>query len=561
MIRSFFIHIGLICIFLGTALTFLFHFNLIYTATPLGPVSTLPKGSIALVPLDSRPPCTDYVQQLALMAGYQVTLPPVGLLDNYRRPGNTVALRDWLAQEVARSDAAIISVDMLVHGGLLASRQGNASPAAIAEVIELLKVLHQNHPGVRLYAFNIIPRLFIADNPLTDKFKPLMSEWSILQETVLLFENPRDFSRLQKIETDLPIELIQRYRRLYAENVQLNFQLLKLIQTGVLSGLVLGQDDSTSFGLANLERQRLEHFVGNNPELQDKVFITRGTDEVALSLLGQAIVSPLGRKTKVFVYYTEALTADIIMPYMPGPLSRSVAEKLTLSNAEQSESIENADYILAVHAGSSRSSAKNLAKAADQIKRWLDTGKNVALVDLAVDWQTSQTLLPYLQKNSAPFHRLIAYAGWNTSSNSIGTAVTQSSMVLGGRLIASPSQQIDRDLQRIGFIASRIIDDWYYQKSFRHILNESLQRQSINPYDLQNSRIAVGRKIESELLSALPQLIQRNWQNTIFNLPASSDASYAIAGWQMHSSLPWDRTFEIKIDLTPQPAIINSNRK
>ena len=561
MIRSFFIHIGIICAFLSTTLVGLFQFNLIHTATPFIPVTTLPQASIVLIPLDSRPPCTDYVKQLALMSGYQVTLPPSNLLDYYRIPGNTAALRDWLTTAIVHSDAAIISVDMLLHGGLLASRQGTASPDRIAEVIELLQTIHQTHPGVRLYAFNIIPRLFIADNPLTDKYKPLMSEWSVLHETTLIFENPLDIARLQKIETALPLELIQRYQRLYAENTQLNFQLLKLIQTGVLDGLVLGQDDSTSFGLANLERQRLEHFVNNTPALKEKVFITRGTDEVALSLLGQVITSPIARKTKVYVYYTEALTADIIMPYMPGPLSRSVAEKLKLSNAEQSSSIESADYILAVHAGSSRSSAKNLAKAADQIKHWLETGKNVALVDLAVDWQTSQTLLPYLQKNSAPFHRLIAYAGWNTSSNSIGTAVTQSSMVLNGRLTASPSQQIDRDLQRVGFIASRIMDDWYYQKSFRHILNESLQRQSINPYDLQNARIKVGRKIESELLSALPQLIQRNWQNTIFNLPASTDAAYAIAGWQMNSTLPWDRTFEIKIDLVPSAAIINQTRK
>jgi hypothetical protein len=325
--------------------------------------------------------------------------------------------------------------------------------------------------------------------------------------------------------------------------------------------LVLGQDDSTSFGLANLERQRLELFVSNTPEIKEKVFITRGTDEVALSLLGQVIASPTGHKKKVYVYYTESQTADIIMPYMPGPLSRSVAEKLKLSNAEQSSSIDGVDYILAVHAGSRLSSAGNLAKAADQIKRWLDTGKNVALVDLAVDWQASQTLLPYLQKNAAPLHRLIAYAGWNTASNSIGTAVTQSSMVLNGRMTGSASQQIGRDLQRVEFLASRIMDDWYYQKNFRPILNDSLQHQSINPYDLQNSRIMVSRKIESELLSVLPQLIQRNWQNTIFKLPAPTDASYAIAGWQMHSALPWDRTFEIKIELIPSAAIINQTRK
>ena len=65
----------------------------------------------------------------------------------------------------------------------------------------------------------------------------------------------------------------------------MNSQLLELVQEGTLAGLVLGQDDSAPFGLGNLERQWLDAVISRSPVLQNKVFVTRGTDEVALSLL------------------------------------------------------------------------------------------------------------------------------------------------------------------------------------------------------------------------------------------------------------------------------------
>ena len=200
---------------------------------------------------------------------------------------------------------------------------------------------------------------------------------------------------------------------------------------------MLGQDDSAPFGLGNLERQWLDAVISRSPVLQNKVFVTRGTDEVALSLLGQVIAGTASYRNKVYVHYTEATTADLILPYMPGPLSRTVAEKLALGNAEQSRDFPSADYILVIHAGSARSRSADMAKSAALIKDWLSSGKQVALVDLAADWRTDQALLPFLQQNGAPLNGLLAYAGWNTASNSIGTAVTQAAMVLSGNRAGS----------------------------------------------------------------------------------------------------------------------------
>ena len=78
---------------------------------------------VLLVPLDSRPPCGRFVQDAARIAGVEVVLPPAELLDEYFRPGDTAALQKWTAENIQNYDAAILSVDQLLHGGILASRQ------------------------------------------------------------------------------------------------------------------------------------------------------------------------------------------------------------------------------------------------------------------------------------------------------------------------------------------------------------------------------------------------------------------------------------------------------
>ena len=556
MIRRFFIYLGLIFIILSTTLSALFYLDYSKIAVPVSVSEPPPRGVVLLVPLDSRPPCTDYVTSLARMAGFQVILPPSELLDDYRQPGNAAGMREWLQHNIVRADTAIISVDMLLHGGLLASRKGMGSTETADELVDLLTTIHEKQPQVKLYAFNIIPRLLISDDPHTEKYKLPMAEWSILQETTSLFENPNDIHRLQTLEEAIPPEIPARYRKLYADNHRLNQRLVALAKAGILSGLVLGQDDSAPFGLANMERQRLENEIGNQPEIQDKIFLTRGTDEVALTLLGQATRSASDARHKVYVHYTEDHTADAILPYMPRPLSQTVSEKLELLAADTTDSLTEADYILVVHAGNSKSRKQQLEHEAMLIKEWIAAGYKVALVDLAMDWSENQTLLPYLQKNGAHVHQLLTYAGWNTASNSVGTAVTQAVMVLRGQNTKDFSVALYRDIARTKFLSERILDDWYYQKIYRNQLNEDLQKQQINPYDLKLARQTVTNRINHQLYNAKLQYIRRDWRNAVFPLTSDDLGAYAVDSWDIHSGLPWDRTFEVFVGINPAPARI-----
>ncbi|MHC1758687.1 MAG: DUF4127 family protein [Negativicutes bacterium] len=554
MFRRFIMYLALIFFLTGSALSVLFIQGYSLAAVPSPIIEVAPRGVILVVPLDSRPPCTDYLVSLARMAGFKVILPPSELMDEYQKPANVVHMREWLQQNIILADAAIISVDMLIHGGLLASRKGTGSKDDATEVLALLDTIHKKHPQVKLFAFSIIPRLLIPENPHTEKYRQPMVEWSMLQETTTLFENPKDFARLQRLEAEIPVEIINRYRALYAANHQLNRRLVTLAQNGVLSGLVLGQDDSAIFGLGNLERQRLENQIGRLPEMRKKIFVTRGTDEVALTLLGPVTYSANEAKYKVFIHYTEAHTTNAILPYMPRPLMQTVTEKLAISGAEPTSSISEADFILVVHAGNSQSREAQMKTNADQIKFWMEQGHNVAVVDLATDWIEKQTLLPYLQRNETPLYQLRAYAGWNTASNSIGTAITQSIMTLRGHDATVASSALYRDLARVEFLSDRILDDWYYQKILRHQLNEKLERQKIDPYNLKDARKQIANQIHHQLFNAHLQYIRRSWHNAVIPLYPPVYGSYALYKGTLQASLPWERTFEIFVDSKFYPA-------
>lgn len=80
-------------------------------------------GTIALVPLDSRPCNTQYPQVLSQMADHRILLPPADALDDFLRPADSEALWQWLEDASRQSQTLILFTNELFNGGLIHSRQ------------------------------------------------------------------------------------------------------------------------------------------------------------------------------------------------------------------------------------------------------------------------------------------------------------------------------------------------------------------------------------------------------------------------------------------------------
>src|SRR5579871_3749721 len=86
---------------------------------------------VAFVPLDDRPVTLQLPRMLGAIAGVSVIVPPATNLGHYLEPGKPDAILAWLASnETADAGAFVTSLDMLVYGGLVASRVPGEPPAA-----------------------------------------------------------------------------------------------------------------------------------------------------------------------------------------------------------------------------------------------------------------------------------------------------------------------------------------------------------------------------------------------------------------------------------------------
>lgn len=508
--------------------------------------------TVLLIPLDSRPPCTQFVQQLADLAGIQVVLPEESLLGKYKNPGDAKALRAWLKNEIKRADAAIVSIDMLIHGGLLASRLSVGSTEDVEEVINLLDTIHKENPNAKLYAFTIIPRLLLADNSSMIEHQKSLAEYSTLKDQISTFENPLDIKKVSLLEKKLPLKGIEYYLNLYEKNVYLTQKLVEMANEGVFTAFVVGQDDGQAFGIPNIHKQYLNE-VSKRCENNRNIFVTRGTDEVALTLLGMLANDFLSSHPKIHVIYSTPEVPNLIMPYMPHSISKTVQEKINLAGCLQIDIISDADFVLYIHAGTANTKATELATASDQIKQLLSENKQVALVDLSTGFSLEETLLPTLLKNNVPITQLVSYAGWNTTSNSIGTVITQGCLFVNSKKNEKDfSQLLMLYRNNLQFLIGRILDDLYYQKDIYPKMSKQLQLVNINPYEIGKYYPYINHSIQGLITLKSSQLTKTKFSEQPFRIENGNITHILfISDLKAKTILPWDRTFEIKI----QPSI------
>jgi len=559
MSKSLKLYTSLVILISIMTITFTIYYGKVHHATPISS-NTSDKYwlTVILLPLDSRPPCTQFVEELANIAGIKLLLPQPELLDDYKTPSKKEALRVWLSQASKQADAAIISIDMLIHGSLIASRLSLGTANDSEDVLNLLAAVHLDNPNFKMYVFNIIPRLLIADSRENASYQKDMFKYSILKDQVYTFENIEDIKKLATLEKRIPANIISHYTSLYEQNAALNSVLMDMVEQGILSGLVIGQDDGQPFGIPNINKQKLQHQLLQKPALADKVFITRGTDEVAVTLLGHIIMKLSNYQPHIFVTYSTDEGPQITMPYMPNTVATTVEEKINIAGGLQVDHADQADFILYIHVGTQKNKS-TLKPTAQKLKSLMDQGYRVALVDLTENFKMNETLLPVLISENVDLPKLIAYAGWNTTSNSIGTAITQAcifSKVLNTQNHLPELVKLYKE--NLEFLTARFLDDVYYQKEVNPYINKQLQQNHIDPYNLGSSYYQTNYKIQKLMFSKGRHLLNE----ALYNRPITLETNHGpqkiiITDLTIKTYLPWHRTFEIWLKPLLSLGIIN----
>lgn len=112
--------------------------------------------NILLLPLDERPCNAAFPGRLFPADKVQILLPRK--LGHKKKPADFSVLSDFLFEKAKDADALLLSLDMLLYGGLIPSRLHHLKTETLFSRLHLIRELKEKYPALPIYAFATVMR-------------------------------------------------------------------------------------------------------------------------------------------------------------------------------------------------------------------------------------------------------------------------------------------------------------------------------------------------------------------------------------------------------------------
>lgn len=510
----------------------------------LGSVSGQQKLSskILFVPLDPRPPCLKLTQKMGLIGDAEVVAPPMEFLGNFQKPGDSEQIITWLkTQDLNSYDAAIIVVDMLSYGGLVASRRHLTESAVALERLEVIKHIKKRAPGLKIYGQNVIMRLAPSADGKNEAYREKLATWAKISP------DPAAKTEVSKLEADIPADVLLDYKKARERNYKTNLKAIDFVKDGLIDYLILSQDDASPKGVHVVDRENLINKT-KSLGLTERIAVQPGADEVSMLLLSRALSDRFHFKPLIKAVYSSAKLENTVMPFEDRTLAQTVSHHIKAAGGREVSGQQKADVLFYVFA--SRHEPGVAQTFAAQISQELKAGKKVIVADIDPigNVQGGDSVFSEALSARNIFAGLSGYASWNTAGNTIGTALPE------GVVFTLAESRFLKDkmiVTRIWtahnwFMINRVVDDYYYHNLVRAKANTYLTGKKLPSAVLMNEND--NKKVEAYCLSLLNEHMKVFLKNYV---RSDSQLQHLVSCKEPENLtfvLPWNRTFEADID-------------
>lgn len=515
-----------------------------HSLTPL--FSALLALTFVVVPLDDRPVTAQLPRLLGEIAGVRIAEPPRTMLGRYLIPGDTDALARWLREDApADARAYVISSDMMVYGGLVASRVPGVSRGLAYTRLADLAAFRATRPNASFAVFGTVMRLAPTGVPKSGAATSFpfagVDVWGAIAQYANLPDPPQTAEQIA-LAASLRRRLgpaLEEYLDTRARDRDVDLFALRTTAERGFDRLVIGQDDAGPVGLHLRDLAALRGFASTwvGPE---RASIEPGADELAMALVSSALARSAHIRPRVRVIYSRADGGRVNDPLEFAPIATTIADLTRTCGAVAARPDQAADIELYVKVPNTAPADE--ASFADAIAATASAPQRtsaVAVADLsflAVDDYAQQRALTdeLIARNAAG--RIDAFASWNTVANTIGTALPEAVAVVAGRALGTYDARA-----HARFTLMRYVDDVAFHTVVRPQLNADLTASGITDHTYLAPEVAERTASQNRTLL---------WPEGL-DLLARIEPQFRDAGFTV--TLPWDRTFETELDLRLLP--------
>lgn len=499
--------------------------------------------NIIYIPLDERPCNFKFMPMIASGTDYNILVPPLGLLGQKKTPADVEKLWNWVFQHADSADGAILSIDMLVYGGIIPSRLHSLSVDECKTVLENVRKFRSLNASMKIYAFNLIMRCpsYSSSDEEPDYYedygKEIFRSGYINHKSELGICTKEEEQEYKEIMLKLPSEILQDYTDRRKINHEINKLTIDLLKAGTIDFLVIPQDDSSPFGFTAIDQTYLRRYICEN-NVSLKVYMYPGADEVGMTLFSRMVYEDKALRPNIYVRFSSICSPYVIPLYEDRMLYESIKYHVLSAGGLICESLSDADIVLMVNCPSEQmleannqhnkgvqyDVSRNLVEFVEYIDYVINTKHmTCAVADVAFANGGDLELVNNLKQKGLLF-KLSSYAGWNTSSNTLGTAITQAFIhyIYGSTDF------------HLNFLGLRYVEDVAYCSQVRKQITESfLPDMQLDYFKTDGPKGKVSEIVKNEL--------QKYCEGHF------DDSHYKIVIQDVY--MPWSRMFETGLDL------------
>lgn len=495
---------------------------------------------IVLLPLDERPCNLIYPHQIFQDSSMVIVSPMKEILGDKKTPASLQGIDQFLVNETQDAFGLVVSMDMLLYGGLVPSRLHSISKETLLQRFNVLKSIKLRNPKLIIYAFDLIMRCpqYSSNDEEPDYYGQygleIFKTGFIGHKIALNIATEEE----KKIYTSLqvPKEYLDDYLNRRELNLEMNTITLNLVKENLIDFLIIPQDDAAQYGFTAKNQETLKYEI-DKLEINDRVYMYPGADEVANTLLSRMYCTLTNIKPKFFIQYSSPSCATTIPLLEDRFLDVTVRYHIRAAGGMTVSSINESDIVIFVNASGTKmaSSAsihgskgdgfrtmRNLVDFVELMCDVMDMGKTCAVADVATLNGSDHELMQLL-KQKGLLLKLGAYAGWNTSSNTLGTTIPHA------------IQTHDRGFTKshLNFLVSRYVEDYGYMTYVKGVVNQQLHSMGLNYFDIRAKLHDVETLVNSELHAFIHTYLQ----------PIEKHIRIQKV-W-----MPWKRMFEVGLEV------------
>lgn len=513
-------------------------------------IATLGRADgILLVPLDSRPAAGQFAQLIGRIASEDVRLPPYDTLGRFVNAGYPEQVLQWLTlQDIGKARTLIVSADMICYGGLIASRDAK-TPLDLAQYrLKKLLEIRRRSLSTKLFVYSATTRLAPTATRAARTWRLKLARFEALKDLVVRLGRTDVKAEMESLRLSIPPGEIEAYEAARLRNHTIQRELVEAAANGLIDYLVIGQDDAQPYGPHVAETNRLRELVRKR-HAENRVYFCEGIDQHASVLISRALLDRAQWTPKVRISYSDPAGGRQVANFESKSIDASLVDQIVASGGRPVYDGDDYDYTLYVNTPNRPESAFRpwMENLLADLKQGLPVA--VADINIAKNGVADPELFDKLWEDARLVH-LLAYAGWNTAGNTMGTAVPAANVyLLARKLDVNP---LARETAQREFLLHRFVNDYAYHKYTRP---QAYEMNGVNKEEVYGEDYAeLNDFVQRDLQRHLDFYFERQLQGQRFYVGAEA---YEVTGLKdVKVWLPWPRAYEVRLEfhLETRPA-------